>query len=1259
MYSFHSRILFLKQQKKLQFIATHIRVISILILLTSITLLVLYKAQADALYQGGTGTREDPYQIANCEQLQNMKENLSSFYILTNDIDCQSIVEGVGWEPVGTWPTTAGFRGSLDGAGYMITNFGINKAGGNLVGLFGYVAGGTVKNLHLRKGVINGTIVGGTRTGALVGDVWGMKIENVSSDISVISTSTSAYARIGGLVGSGGQLYIDKSYAEADITASSGGRVGGLVGVLGGESMIFNSYSSGSVTADSIVGGLVGETSSNIKNSYSSSDVTLLGGGAVAGGVVGAFYHEGTNGVVSIENSFSTGSLTGNVSALVGTYTSSNSFANITNSYFDQTTTGKTSCVGSPSLTSATSTCLAVNTDGSTPTYFYASTSEPLASFDFTYTWQEHASSTPTLRSGTHAPFPGSGSGTASSPYQIASCSDLQALNTSNPSAYYVLTTNIDCTGVSFTPIGLYGNAFTGVLDGQGYTISNVTVNEPQKSTVGVFASVNKATIKNTKFDAIAVSGFYFFGGLTGMFSGSVLDNVHATTSMTNSSGNWEVGGVFGRMYLSTTTSLTLKTTITNTSGQYLYEAGGISPSFSASYIASSTVTAVITSPVASESFGGVVGAVYSNGTIEDVTVTATITNPGNSWYTGGVVGYADSDFYLKNINANVSVYGRTFAGGLVGASFRGTNISKSKVSGTVSAPSGASGVGGLVGYHEEYGNALAVSNSYASTTIIASSSVSRIGGLVGASIVGSNPSTISSSFSSGSITAPSGNKIGGLIGEDDASTITNSFSATTMNISGSTNTGGVAGYQAGANSDNIFNTYFDITRTGQSNCVGATTPVTCIGVNASSSDMGYFYSNTNSPLDTWSTSIWTFLTDDFPFLTIFKPSGPTLSLSSLMVSTSSLIFSWTTDILSSTKLLFGMSTTLTEQTEETNTSSSTRTTSHSTTLTNLLPCTTYYYSFSGTGAYANTASSSVTATTTLGCTGDASVTGQTTGYAGISSTSTVTLTTGGKTITITTPPSYATTSTSIQIKRITKNEVLAITGETPDGLSIVDGELYDLKSVVSSSTLLTSFLTPLVISITYSDDDIRGLEEAGLTIVRYHNSAWERLSGCTVQRDTNTITCTTEHFSLFALAGKEAVAIAQLTSSPSSFSAFGTPSSPTTPTTLPVVTITSTTSPVTITITDTPKFTRVLRKGDTGDDVKLLQSLLNKYSFTVASSSYGSQGNETTYFGTRTERALIKFQEFYANDILTPINKVKGTGIFGILSRMKMEGME
>jgi len=55
--------------------------------------------------------------------------------------------------------------------------------------------------------------------------------------------------------------------------------------------------------------------------------------------------------------------------------------------------------------------------------------------------------------------------------------------------------------------------------------------------------------------------------------------------------------------------------------------------------------------------------------------------------------------------------------------------------------------------------------------------------------------------------------------------------------------------------------------------------------------------------------------------------------------------------------------------------------------------------------------------------------------------------------------------------------------------------------------------------------------------------------------------------------------------------------------------------------------YTRNLTVGDSGEDVKQLQTILNSQGFTVATTGAGSPGNETSMFGGLTRAALARFQ--------------------------------
>lgn len=78
-------------------------------------------------------------------------------------------------------------------------------------------------------------------------------------------------------------------------------------------------------------------------------------------------------------------------------------------------------------------------------------------------------------------------------------------------------------------------------------------------------------------------------------------------------------------------------------------------------------------------------------------------------------------------------------------------------------------------------------------------------------------------------------------------------------------------------------------------------------------------------------------------------------------------------------------------------------------------------------------------------------------------------------------------------------------------------------------------------------------------------------------------------------------------------------------------------------------RFSKTLRFGMKGEDVKALQVFLNGRGFIIASTGPGSPGKETGYFGLATRAALVRFQEANRSVILTPFRLSQGTGYFGL----------
>ena len=71
----------------------------------------------------------------------------------------------------------------------------------------------------------------------------------------------------------------------------------------------------------------------------------------------------------------------------------------------------------------------------------------------------------------------------------ISNCTGLMSMNQTGPN---MLANSISCTGVNFVPI----SSFWGMLDGQGYSIINVTITGINAS-VGLFSTVNNGTVCN------------------------------------------------------------------------------------------------------------------------------------------------------------------------------------------------------------------------------------------------------------------------------------------------------------------------------------------------------------------------------------------------------------------------------------------------------------------------------------------------------------------------------------------------------------------------------------------------------------------------------------------------------------------------------------------------------------------------------------------------------------------------------------------
>lgn len=87
--------------------------------------------------------------------------------------------------------------------------------------------------------------------------------------------------------------------------------------------------------------------------------------------------------------------------------------------------------------------------------------------------------------------------------------------------------------------------------------------------------------------------------------------------------------------------------------------------------------------------------------------------------------------------------------------------------------------------------------------------------------------------------------------------------------------------------------------------------------------------------------------------------------------------------------------------------------------------------------------------------------------------------------------------------------------------------------------------------------------------------------------------------------------------------------------------------------------FTANLSLGSSGAQVAALQRILNRDADTrIASTGPGSPGNETVYFGLLTKAAVVRFQEKYAGEILSPAALTHGNGYVGSYTRAKLNAL-
>ncbi len=190
----------------------------------------------------GSGTQLDPHIISTPQDLDAIRNNLTAYYQLANDID----MSGFGnFLPI--TKSTPQFSGHIDGNGYKIINLSIVD-NSEYTAFIGRTNGGSISNLGLENVYVESNT---HHLAGLVGLNYKTTISNCFVTGTIKNTNTSALYT-GGLVGRQYGL-IENSYTHCNVIG--GNQTGGFVGyMVESSSVLKKNYSKSNVSGTTNTG---------------------------------------------------------------------------------------------------------------------------------------------------------------------------------------------------------------------------------------------------------------------------------------------------------------------------------------------------------------------------------------------------------------------------------------------------------------------------------------------------------------------------------------------------------------------------------------------------------------------------------------------------------------------------------------------------------------------------------------------------------------------------------------------------------------------------------------------------------------------------------------------------------------------------------------------------------------------------------------------------------------------------------------------
>jgi hypothetical protein len=335
-------------------------------------------------------------------------------------------------------------------------------------------------------------------------------------------------------------------------------------------------------------------------------------------------------------------------------------------------------------------------------------------------------------------------------------------------SGKYRLMKDISLSGYSsgsgWEPIGIYGDPFTGCLDGNGFKITDLYVD-------------------------INGSGGIITAGLFGYMDG-VISNIGVETESRGVNANYYLAGSYAGIIAAYVSGGSIIDSYAKGDVTATFVAGGLIGRMDDGSITGSFAIGSATASIHDSYAGGLVGYMEGSSVIYSyATVSVTTDSPSLS-YLGGLVGYMEDDCSVTDSHATGSVTDNSnspttsSAGGLVGNMNGSGSITNSYATGAVTSNAPHTAVGGLVG---SMGDNNIIKNSYAIGSVIVSSSADyssflSVGGLVGSMGASMSGGSIIDSYATGSVTSTanaaysSSSSAGGLVGDMYLGSITDSY---------------------------------------------------------------------------------------------------------------------------------------------------------------------------------------------------------------------------------------------------------------------------------------------------------------------------------------------------------------------------------------------------------------------------------------------------------------------------------------------------